>query len=329
MRGSPGGAGAIVAERLLDGNPGDFDPRQIGCPDPDRLGQAEHIVAAQERFRAALGPRVISHDRHAHGVGADRVPARQDDAGFDHRNPWVPRALTAADRFHAIDDGQVYRPHAGQVRYDPRDAVAGLPRRLSVEFLRHTLGRRHGAVVANRSAFPPGVLIAIGAAIAAVQRAGGVAEVVFERHGDAGQPVVLQFREGNVDVAIGEGVVQVDRREDIPAPRYLHSLVLPGLSHVLGVLPLHLAANVVDGVDVQAVARPQLQVLFRGKEGLDQANACRTRPCDLARERQHRRGLVAVRQFRAVGVARNVAGQVQLDSHRLALYQRTDAADLI
>src|SRR5208283_2004152 len=124
--------------------------------------------AAQERFGAALGPRVISHDRHADGVGADRVPARQDDTGFDDRNPRVPRALTAADRFHAIDDGQIHRPHAGEVRYDPRDAVAGLPRRLGVEFPRHTLGRRHGAVVANRSTFALGVLIAIGAAIAAV-----------------------------------------------------------------------------------------------------------------------------------------------------------------
>src|ERR1039457_7064878 len=31
----------------------------IGCPDPDRLGRAEHFVAAQERFRAALGKNML------------------------------------------------------------------------------------------------------------------------------------------------------------------------------------------------------------------------------------------------------------------------------
>src|SRR5450759_2202599 len=65
---------------------------------------------------------------------------------------------------------EVARSHAGQVRYDTRNAVAGLPRGFAVEFLRHALGRRRRAVVAYRSTLPFGVLVAVGAAIAASEQ---------------------------------------------------------------------------------------------------------------------------------------------------------------
>ncbi len=95
-----------------------------------------------------------------------------------------------------------------------------------------------------------------------------VAEVVFHRHGDARDPVILQFCERDVGVAFGERRVEVIRRIHVAAPRHFQAHILLIIAEILNVFPLDFRAEIVDRIHVDAVARPQAQILRRAGKKL-------------------------------------------------------------
>ena len=212
----PVGPGPKSTERVLDTQAGYFDAGEVRGADADGFGQFHDVVAAQERFgrhgrRAGRSPLPPSTPRP--GRRGSSPPACRP--GLINWTPWFqtpsPPRMVSTPSTMARSMGRT--PH--QVRHDARDPVARVARRFGVQLLRHAGGRLSGSIVAHGAALAAGVLIAAGAAIAAVERAGRDAEVVLQRHGHAGEPVVLELGHGDVDVAVGERVVQVVGGEDV------------------------------------------------------------------------------------------------------------------
>src|ERR1019366_1921689 len=109
---------------------------------------SDDFESAERRFVAA-GARVVTHSGASHGVRADAIAADYQQAGINGLGAWNPHALAAYHALDAVDDRQVDGPRAGNVGEESRHAPALVPAGFGVQFLRHTLGWRHLAIMEN------------------------------------------------------------------------------------------------------------------------------------------------------------------------------------
>ena len=105
-------------------------------PSPDLFGQLQSAVATFERRGAAVGHRVETHQRHAHGISGHRDSfRRRSRRGSGLQVLADPRTLAAGHGLDAFHNRQVNGPRGNQVHDGTRHAVSVLPGRGRV-FLR-------------------------------------------------------------------------------------------------------------------------------------------------------------------------------------------------
>jgi hypothetical protein len=104
---------------------------------------------------------------------------------------------------------------------------------------------------------------------------------------------------------------------------------LLGLSEILRILPLDLTAHVADRLYIQAIARPQGQVLLGREESFDHSDTLGARLGKQLSDGQHRGWMGPIGQVGAFRKARGVPGQIELEHYSLALDQASDPANLV
>jgi len=94
--------------------------------------------------------------------------ADKDDAGFHGVESFQPGTFAAAHGFDAIDNGQIDGTDAHLIDENTRDAVAGIARRIGMEFGIDAGRRFDFACVKHVAALFGGIFVAAGSTVAAI-----------------------------------------------------------------------------------------------------------------------------------------------------------------
>ncbi len=211
------------------------------------------------------GEGVEAHEGGADGIGFDHAESGDEEAGGDGADAAVPGAFAAGHGGDAVDDGEVEGAGGAEVDDDARDTPFVVFGAGGGFFLGGAGGGLAAAGVEDHAAAAGGLGGGfVFAGVVTVDGDGGDAEEVFHTQGDAAGGVFLEFGDGDHDVALVVGVVEVEGVVEEAGGGGAEAVVAAGGSGDVGVLHLDAGTGVEEGGGVPAGV---VHELFEGVAG--------------------------------------------------------------